>query len=569
LKKQAPAMLKYLNYLKESSNTRIFIIVFILLVGAFLRFYKLDWGEGYFFHPDEYHITIAVNRLSFPTNLNPELYSYGSFTVYLIYFTKIIFNLKSSTFLIGRFYSALFSTLSILAIYKLSKELFKNTYFQISVAILISITPGLIQQAHFATPESTLTFWLILTMLFWIKWLNKFEYKNLFLSAVLLGLAMATKITAIVFLPLLMVIPFLSIFRKKVLSIRAVLVRTLYSLLLSVVVIITVFTFFPYAILDWKSLLHSMRYETAVGSGTQIVFYTRQFINTIPLFFQFQKILPYALGLSVLVFGTLGLALMVFEIVKAPKSITKKIYQKKLILLIGFSVLFFPNAVLYAKWTRFIAPTFPFFALFSVYLLRKISTLKKLKFQKSVSYFLLLFTLTTSALWTIMFFSIYKKSDIRISATKWVNENAVNNSRILTESGNTLEVPLSGNIRKNAFDFYHLDEKLSLQKDLVNQLEKSDYFIIQSRRIFANHQRLPNSFPVTARFYNNLFSGQLGYEHVKTLNSFPELVIGHWSLVTADETSEETWSVFDHPVIRIYKKTKPLSTAQYEALLKI
>ena len=34
-----------------------------------------------------------------------------------------------------------------------------------------------------------------------------------------------------------------------------------------------------------------------------------------------------------------------------------------------------------------------------------------------------------------------------------------------------------------------------------------------------------------------------------------------------DEDAEETWSVFDHPVVRIYKKTNTLSTIEYEQIL--
>ena len=74
-----------------------FWLLGILFLGAVLRFYKLDWGEGNFFHPDEYHIAGAVSRLSFPSQMNPHLFTYGSFTVYLIYFTRLIlaaFNLK-------------------------------------------------------------------------------------------------------------------------------------------------------------------------------------------------------------------------------------------------------------------------------------------------------------------------------------------------------------------------------------------------------------------------------------------------------------------------------------------
>lgn len=132
-----------------------------------------------------------------------------------------------------------------------------------------------------------------------------------------------------------------------------------------------------------------------------------------------------------------------------------------------------------------------------------------------------------------------------------------------------LEVPLEGNLQKKAFDFYGLEEQFELQNDFSRFLAQADYFVIQSRRIFINHQRLPNQFPITANFYNLLFSDKLGFQKIKEFNSFPKLVIGDWSLIIPDEVGEETWSVFDHPVIRIYQKFEPLSQETYEELLKI
>src|SRR3990167_9786632 len=101
-------------------------IIFILFVGSFLRFYKLDWGGGIYSHPDEYHIAASVSQLSFPSQMHPHFFSYGTVTIYLIYFTQELIKYLSSTFnfelltlnsfLIGRFYSALFSTLTIFLI---------------------------------------------------------------------------------------------------------------------------------------------------------------------------------------------------------------------------------------------------------------------------------------------------------------------------------------------------------------------------------------------------------------------------------------------------------------------
>jgi len=70
------------------------------------------------------------------------------------------------------------------------------------------------------------------------------------------------------------------------------------------------------------------------------------------------------------------------------------------------------------------------------------------------------------------------------------------------------------------------------------------------------------------RYYNLLYSGELGFEKVAEITSFPQLVIGRWSLVFPDEDVEETATVFDHPVIRIYKKVRQLDINGYEALLK-
>jgi len=524
--------MKFLN----KTCTQIALVVIILL-GAFLRFWRLDWGEGQFFHPDEYHIAGAVERLSFPSQMNPKLFSYGSLTVYLIYFTRQLLT-NIHPILIGRFYSALFSTLTIFLVFLISQKLFKKDAHAHLAAFLAAVTPGLIQQAHFATPESNLTFYLFLTLYLLLTFLEKEKFKFLYLSAAALGLALGTKITALTFLPVLLgppLLKFLSQPPKKSSDLIKILVP---PLLITATVF---FCVFPYSILDWKAFRSSMNYEVGVGRGEPIVFYTRQFINTIPVVFQLTKILPYALGPGLLILGVWGLGVMLRRV----KNL------KVLVVLLAFFSYFLPNAFLFAKWTRFIAPTFPFFAIFSVY---SLTSLRR-NFLPA-SYLLSLVTCCSS----LLFFSIYLCSNTRVAANIWLTENLPSDSFILTEGGNMVEVPFSGGPPKKSFDFYHLEEKPYLQKQLPQLLFRADYFIIQSRRIFANHQRLPEQFPKTKRFYDLLFSGQLGFTPIKEFRPFPFF---------SDEFAEETWSVFDHPVIRVYKKTAPLTKEDYEKLLQI
>jgi hypothetical protein len=312
-----------------------------------------------------------------------------------------------------------------------------------------------------------------------------------------------------------------------------------------------------------------MNYETAVGRGTQLVFYTRQFIGTLPLSFQITKILPYALGLPVEIFGVLGFILLMASLVSNLNQFKTNEYQVKLVVFLAFCLLFFPNAYLFAKWTRFIVPTFPYYCIFTVYFFYKLINAAKSPFLKYSAYLLLITTIMLSSFWSGMFFSIYVKHDVRVMATSWVNENIAQGSIILTESGNMLEVPLSGNFQKSAFDFYHLDEDVKLQKELPELLVQADYFIIQSRRIFADHQSYPNLFPITSSFYDYLFSGNLGFEKIAEFSSFPKLAAGPLKLEIPDEYAEETWTVFDHPVIRVYKKAQINDIKYYEKALKI
>ena len=67
---------------------RLFLIILIILVGGFLRFYKLDWGEGYFFHPDERNIAHLAASIALPLNFNfftQGTFAYGSLMAYLVF----------------------------------------------------------------------------------------------------------------------------------------------------------------------------------------------------------------------------------------------------------------------------------------------------------------------------------------------------------------------------------------------------------------------------------------------------------------------------------------------------
>ena len=527
-------------------------MIFILLVGFFLRLYKLDWGEGLYTHPDEYHIATSVSQLVFPTQMHPHFFSYGTVTIYLIYFTQeIIKHLYSifNPFLIGRFYSALFSTLTILIVYKICRS-FMERRFSYLTALLVTLTPGLIQQAHFATPESALIFFLFGSLLFIIKFLKHDKFLYLALASVFLGFALGVKISSAVFL--------LPIFAGIIIKfVRKPFRLILFTITSFTIAIATFAVAAPFVFLDFPAFRGNLEYEGALAVGKIPIFYTRQFIDTVPVLFQIEKILPYALGPALLFMGILGLLSLVVAIMKKPKA-------EPLLILIAFFSIFIPNAFLFAKWTRFIAPTFPFFAIFSVFLFNKIE-----KKSRVLTLFLFVILAITTLIWTAAFFSIYAKTDVRITTSSWIEKNLQQNATILVEGGNMIDVPLRGSFQKISLDFYNLENNPEDRQKVINSLSEADYFIIQSRRVFLNHQRLKNQFPKTAHFYDMLFNGRLGFGKIKQFSSYPKLSFLGFGLELPDENAEETWSVFDHPVIRVFKKTKQLSKEEYAKFFEI
>jgi len=325
-----------------------------------------------------------------------------------------------------------------------------------------------------------------------------------------------------------------------------------------------------------------MNYESAVGLGTYKAFYTRQFENTIPILFQFQKILPYVFGLPQLILSILGFIFLPSYIGQAIKRWTLYIFQvaklkrpgtraqsarqqawqlwstdgKQSILtesekskqiqldILRFSILlsFLPFSFFYAKWTRFIAPSFPLFSLFAVLFLLHYGK----KYIKVITIIIFITVIPG-----IVFLSVYLIPDVRFKASEWIYKNIPEQSKILTEAANVIDIPIvpptyassPKNYRIRSFNFYDLDVDQQLQLDLHEALKEADYIIVPSRRVFKNHDE--KNYPILTSYYTGLFSGKNGFEKVAEFSSTP---------LSPDEGAEETWTVFDHPVIRIYKR---------------
>jgi hypothetical protein len=448
----------------------------------------------------------ALSQLS-SQNLNPHFFAYGQFPLYLGYFTLKIFNIAntfSNSIFILRFYSALFSLLSLFFLYQI--------YPSLIFLMLLVFTPGLIQLAHFGTTESLLILNFVINLYLAKSILKKPSFKLFLLAALNTGIAMATKVSGAIFI--------FPIFLAAIVS-RSWLIFPygIFSLIISAL-------FSPYNFLAWSDFLSSMKYETGVATGIIPVFYTTQFSHSLPYIFQITKIFPYVNGLPIFLFALLSLPFLKFT----------KNKKYSLIILASCSLYFLYFGQLYVKWTRFMSPLFFVLPLFSAYFI----SLFKNKFWQFTLIFL-------GCLPGIFFLFNYFLPDTRIKASEYLLSSIPANSTILSESGNVINLPvLPNNFNMINYDFYNYDPS-----SLASSLLSSNYILIPSRRVFKNY---------SLKYYQHLFDGTLGFQEIKQISSPNDFFLN-------PENAEESWSVFDRPTIRIYKKVRNLTLEQYENLL--
>ena len=268
-----------------------------------------------------------------------------------------------------------------------------------------------------------------------------------------------------------------------------------------------------------------MVYETQIAAGTIKVFYTQQFQNTLPYLFQLAHIFPYISGLPVFILSLLALILQ-FTVYRL------RITKQTIIISISVIIYFLYFGQLYVKWTRFMSPIFFVFPLLTTFFINR--------FKNPIK----LLLLTICLLPGFLFLPLYFSPDIRVQATSWVQHYIPQDAKVFSEAGNVDNLPPATFF----YDFYNLDISL-----LTHDLATSDYIIVPSRRVFKN-----NFYP---NYYQQLFSGRLGFTLVKQFSPSTDLLLN-------PENGEETWSVFDRPTIRVYRKVKSLSPAEYESLLQ-
>ncbi|MCR4329219.1 MAG: hypothetical protein NUV65_01595 [Candidatus Roizmanbacteria bacterium] len=510
----------------------------LLLVALYTRTYNLGWGLPFLFHPDERNMAVAASSLSFSTMLDPHFYAYNQFPLYITFFLNLLTGAPLTVVRATILLRILSAVASIGSIYLWSRLLINMKIGKPMrmIGILIFIcTPVFIQLSHFGTTESLLIFLFLLCLVF---------IKNPKIVGIAIGLSIATKMSSLQLFALPVLYSLHAVYTRKIP------LKNMLTYLISIVGISFIFAvcFSPHLLLSYQKTLDALHYETAVGMGTLPVFYTQQFIGTHPVVFQIFSIFPYALGVPMVIISIIGLLYIVFR---------NPLYAA------FFAVLFIPNAFLFAKWTRFIIYPYVLMELAAVLVMQRIYTTR---IFKPLVYVVLLYQLLIG----IAYVGVYSYPDVRVKATEWVNHTVPAGSTIITEGANVTDIPLysSNDYRITSLFLYDIENDTSVQSQLSRAVQTSDYVIVPSRRVFAdttcvfqkqdtlwkNCSIQQKKNPILTKYYTDLLS-EKSFKLIAQFSSYPRIEIaGKTFFSIPDEQAEETWSVFDHPVVRIYKK---------------
>ena len=244
------------------------------------------------------------------------------------------------------------------------------------------------------------------------------------------------------------------------------------------------------------------------------------------------------------------------------------------------------------KFVRYMVPLIPAFCIFGARFLTDIIEWgKKIPLGKFLRPVLCTIVIGPSLFYSIAYMHVYRFQHPWIESSVWIYKNIPFGSKIFNESwGDGLPVDISPE-QDNRVDrimspgLYHsqdvtpyemhgfpTDNSPVKKNYYANLIPQGDYISISSKKLWytltdASPEFRPNGFniyPVTSRYYRCLWSGLLGYKMVAEFHNFPSFL--GWE--HPDDMAEESFSVYDHPRIYIFKKFETVTPDKILKLLE-
>ena len=189
--------------------------------------------------------------------------------------------------------------------------------------------------------------------------------------------------------------------------------------------------------------------------------------------------------------------------------------------------------------------------------------------------------------YALAYMSVYTSDHPAVRGAEWIRENVPSDSVILKEHWEEGLPGLHG-YRVLELPMYNDDRPHKINQ-ISDLLARSDALTLYSNRLYGTVPRLQERYPVSREYYKLLFAGHLGYELDAHFTSYPSL----FGVALVDDTfrrprlpvpveiesagvhtvevelgyADESFSVYDHPKVLIFRNVSRLDAATISDLI--
>jgi hypothetical protein len=585
-----------LRAIRESPLLPFFLV---LLVAILFRGSGIFWDQGHHLHPDERFLMMVTGDMrtpaSFgeyldpgespmnPVNIGHPAFVYGTFPLNILYAVGRATGRSGYGPLLrpGRLLSLgadLFALgfLGILALLLLPGDPEQRRRGALFAMLFYAVAPLPVQLSHFFTADpfqNALSLGALVLVLLSRKY-PSLGPTGIVLGGLCMGFSVACKITGGALLPLLLLFLLLPVQGQSLSLPRRLGEGILF--LLAAYLGVRLGSPFYFA----SSNLLDPRISPVFLKHFREMLYWHSGKAWFPPSLQWHGMPPWHMGEQLLRYG-LGLPLGIFSLggtFLLGKAWLAKLRHQGLslltaagpLLLLWGIALFTYHSLEFTKYMRYALFAYPLLALGGGYALASLeraiheSPLRPGIWGRVALGALLMVLL----LWPLAFVQIYSREHSRVTASKWLLQTIPPGAKITYEIwDDSLPLRIAHTPWKNpkflGLPVFDHDRSSVKWHEIRTHLAQADYLVLSSGRGYESVARVPEQYPRMNAFYEKLFAGELPFRKVRTFSSFPRLELGPWSLEFDDSRAEESFRVYDHPVVHIFERTGPLSGDLY------
>jgi hypothetical protein len=551
----------------------------VVVLAGILRFYGLAWGAPYFhFHIDEHFVFVGADRLRVSMEaaaMSGKFFMYGPLPMHLLNavvwvyegikapLALTVFEDQVTYMVMGRAISAAMGTATVLVIYFVGKRI-STPIGGLLGAALLATTVVHIAESHSFRVDLAMLFFVSLAWLSALRIAEQGRWRDYLWAGVFSGAAIGSKYSAAFILGVVAVAHLAAPRRPRTwIDLRGWLAWTARGLSPLAM------TALAFAIINPMAFRYYPKFRQDVVeqivnplTGGSKPIWIAQFSDVQPQLYWFTTNLWWGFGPALEVWGLLGIAWLLWRPTR-PK-----------IVVAAFPLIYFLTAGgTTAPMARYALPLAPAFAVaagaFSAFLLDRPR-------WRTVATAVTAVVVASTAFYAFAYMNIYRSRDARLAASDYLVSSVPAGSRILVEPSHG--IPPTGAYLRNPdfhgdhvlwgagreqhdyYSLYTLDAYVYLYGRRATPAQKRDYiqsrlglvdYIVMDDFYVQLYQHLPEAeHGVVKQYYRELFSGQRGFDLVRTFKVYPSL----FGLTINDDAAELSSRMNDHPRVFIFKR---------------